>query len=413
MCLGHRLMVIKMIAINTRLIKYILCFFVLFPPLIIETAFAYGDTAFKLLQLMVLGYILYIGFKKRLVVFSHFELAIGVFILCGVVTNVLHSPKSTFVYLMSVAYPILEATLLCMIMMGNDYDETMDGFAYYYSIIMWLNAFSMILFPTGIIRTSASSSYTRAFWLLGSKNVIVHTMPLYMMAIMYLHNKKKSLLTTLTLIVALLSFSSMGSEGVELLHGSSTCIIEGIVFMILYSFKDETIFKRLVYGITLSVSTVLCMLASIVFVRIGDIGGVSSLVRVLGKDTTFSSRTYNWNRLVLLIKDNWVLGIGNQVIRFRVFDTYSESIYTQFGSLLLRYGVIGMLAFLIVLICADKNADRSIDYCIKYLRISFMVMSIGGLMYELSWKPYFLLIAMTYYTHAFDGVKGVCCNVDK
>lgn len=397
----------KKISIEKDKIRYFLMYFVLFPPLVIEIIFKNSDLFFKALQFIVLSYLVIKEIDWKHCKIGNFEVFLALFLIWGILTNLINSPETIFVFISSVAFPIIEMALFCLSMTDVKYDYFFDSFSDYFILLIWLNAFSMIIFPNGIIRTAVGSSYVRSFWLLGSKNIIVHMAPLNLLALIYKLDKKINIMSCLTVLVAFFSFSSMGSEGIEFLSGSTTCIFELIIFLLYFIFRKKKIMEMFARTFTLAFSSIFTIFLSIIILIVTKKGIVPIIFGLFKKDATFSSRIYVWNQVISIIKNNIFWGIGNRVVHFSVMNIEVSTTYSNWGGIILKYGILGLVLFLISIHYADQNQNLYLDKKKQYIRLAFFLMLVGGLMYELTWKYLFLLIAMMNYCtrHGFKVIQ--------
>lgn len=104
---------------------------------------------------------------------------------------------------------------------------------------------------------------------------------------------------------------------------------------------------------------------------------------LLSRITKFSDRSIIFYSLIEVFKDNF-FGIGN--VSFSNFDTYYESYHSSFLKVLVRYGLLGLLIYIILLFPKNfKYNNLKINFLILFLLVS-------GIFQDFLFHPHILII---------------------
>lgn len=311
------------------------------------------------------------------------------FVLYCVVTILLRTPDRFPVFARRALLPILEAFFLIQWTVSErDNKNGLDivyGVAAFYMIA---NFVSLILFPGGIIRSSAGSAIERAQWLFGSKNNIPPYMIVFITAAAFRHyTMKRTPFFYILAVIGAMNIIFSGEEGRELLGGSSTGLIAymATLMMIVFCVHYGKIRKLSVWAKT---AFVCLFIMNIVILGGMSLPGMNDIiVNVFHKSTTFTGRTLIWSANLKEALRHIILGQGEVSVMAHV-KIEKEWVTTDYTyncllKLLLNYGLvgIGLFAALVIMMCRKLEIRGSILYS------GFIGLLLIGLMNEvdLNW----------------------------
>ncbi|MDD3241996.1 MAG: hypothetical protein PHQ64_04440 [Bacilli bacterium] len=264
---------------------------------------------------------------------------------------------------------ILNILFLCLIV---DYGTRKDSTNFFKSLslilttLVYINFLTIFLNPTGMY--SSKTGYIEN-WFLGYKNThILFIIPAIMFSFLceYKEDKKLSFPDYLLLAVSIIST-------IKVNNGTGLIGIFIITIFILSKkvFDNKTIFNIKNYIITYIASFLL-----IVFFRAQNIFSYL-IVDILGKDITFTGRTFIWDKALLYIKQKPLLGYGN--VSFE-FNKYIFSTHNAILGILHKTGIIGLTAFVIFVLKGInplwKNRDKYISKFVSIVIFSYLLMMI-------------------------------------
>lgn len=378
-----------------------LFWFCFYPPPIIEAVFPTSEYAFQVLKIICLCISLSIAVcKEELLKISWYEVSIVVFGVYGILNNILNKYSYSFMFIKGVFFPLAAVAFIVQILSCYDRKRLIDIFINYFILLIWINTVTMLVYPNGIIRSDMGASIVRAYWFLGSKNVIVQELSLYLLAIgLAMKQTGKKYIGWLTLFVALISFSSMGNRGTNLLKGSTTAIIMLFMFMLLY-FLGDLIKNHLISFFSMFTIAVATILISffLYIVAQGKVHIVNVILELCGKNYTFSYRNTVWKALYYTASKNILFGIGTIRVRFPLGSSYAETCYSFWGANWLQYGIIGIILIVFIFLFSETKAIHlKLDDEKLLIQFSLLFLLIGGFMNELDWKNIAVLLTLRRY----------------
>lgn len=325
---------------------------------------------------------------KYLLLLSIWELFVCVF----------QSPDQISGFFFNMLLPPIEVFfLISMIYSGEKGDarQKFQSLIFMSKMYIVVNLLTIVLFPKGIITTNLGASVERANWFLGSKNNQTNYLLLSSIVLLLFSDTKKDKRRSIVYIaLALFSIVVTDEFGLRFMGGSSTGIVAiGFVFMVtvLFYFLDEKVHFNikpfLVYVISIGVNVVL--------ITGTTVSAIKYIIEdVLGKNTTFSNRTYIWERVLYYIYNNPYIGYGEQQLWFAVRlsnkldgTTY---VYNMFLKLILDFGIVGFVLLSIPMLRLKKSESR---FC-EVLLIAFTAFFIAGLMNEIGLEYLFFIMFM-------------------
>lgn len=257
----------------------------------------------------------------------------------------------------------------------TNFKELITGLFYIFTPLLILN-FATIL--VGGIETSSSGV---PYFLLGSKNHIAFSIiPALVIINLYYHLffRRVKISNIILNIIAVVSL---------FISQSATAIIVGIlilIFIVFYKYKPK---MKLLLSIFVGVYIL------IILYRIQERVFGRLIEDYLGKDITFTNRTYIWDYILAEISNFWVIGLGrgNSLINSE-FSRWNEA-HNGILELLLDTGVIGLVLFMLLLIILSNHV-KSINnsFVVQILSFSIFLFLIIGLTESVYYKVEFWLL---------------------
>ena len=326
----------------------------------------------------------------------HFIATVLFFLIWSCVVVFYQSKKSFMSFIKSDIMSVIEVYILlrCSINAKSEEPEEKlkDLNVLYY--LMWtylvLNFFSIILFPNGVIKSLIGSSVDRANWFLGSKNnQSIYLLLIVSFICLYNIKTRKKRYGLIGILMALFCAVVTGSNGFQILEGSSVGIIVMLFFLMVYIlsilFEKKFVNIRFIYIYSGVCIINYSLLSNSIF------SAVSLVTKVFNKSVTFSGRTYVWDSVKSYISQKPWIGYGEPQFNYlssSMFSWASESSYTYnlFLKVLFSFGIIGFVLMSLIFIQLPRKKDQ--HYTI--LAASIIGVFIIGLMYEV--KLNFLLL---------------------
>ena len=235
-----------------------------------------------------------------------------------------------------------------------------------FEILIYINFFSMLIFPNGLYTTETTSNN----WFLGYDNIhIVYYLPAVMISLLYIYITKKK-----ERPIKLLSIIYMCA----LWRWSATTIV-GLSIILIFGFSKFFRNKSNIFNFTSYY--VVSVVAFILFVvmRSQEIFSYI-LIDILGKDLTFANRTNLWDITLKQINSKPILGWGIQSTDFRHNLYNSSSVihaHNQYLEYLYTGGIVLLLLFsLIVYLIGRKMMKNKENEIVQIISISFFSLQI-------------------------------------
>lgn len=386
----------KKLYLNKNIWPFYLFWICFFPPQLLEAIIPYSKIIFYSLQFVFFTFIAIVMIIScKTIYLSFYELSLICLSVYGGIVCLLFSRDMIGSYAVNYIWPIVSVSIGIRFLCINNKSMLIDSFRKYFVFLLYLNTFSMVLFPHGIIMSSYGASIQRAFWLLGSKNIVSKTLPLFFLAIMLLFINNK-MLGSVTMIICILVVASMGSGGVELLSGSTTALVMSATYfalMLLLIFSNKYILKFLSIFSPVNIAILTGLLSYLIYlISQGKIKIVNTFLVLLGKDYTFSYRNTVWKAMVSCIKENFGVGIGFQELSLPLANIYTNQCYSFWGTLFVRMGIVGIVLWIIVFFFSYRNCE--LTYCVRSICIALFMLMIYGLTNDFSWKYLIVLLSL-------------------
>ena len=358
----------------------------------------------------------YTNRMKKSDFFNNFHLCFLAYCITGAVSTFIATPSMAMDYVIHYLYPYVY-TLIIFETIFNDnkyFNRKLGAISKYLGAAVWINFATMMIWRKGIIVSTASSMHDRANWIFGSKNNIVPFLPIVlciigMDLILNKQQRKNTLFNYATLGIAFVSFSSMGDSGFEFMAGSTTALIEMLVFFLaifLFTYIRNTKFARFFTMKNICIFSMILM-AIIVDISQGSGGIISYVISLLGKDTGFTGRYSVWTSAIDAIKESPIFGIGLEERIFRTWNnrwSYNTTIYSYWLSIGVRFGILGIILNFMMYATSDRggNSKDPLNFMCK---LCFLIMMIGGLTSTINIR-YWMMILMIIYLWNQIGYKN-------
>lgn len=280
--------------------------------------------------------------------------------------------------------------------MVNDPKDIIQGSMRMAEVLTYTNLLTIILFPDGMYSTYRKSAvwYSNQNWILGNRNDFI---PLFvyfaLIAFLYrCHGGKRW--RELGVYVACLAS--------VIIVNSSTSIVGFISLLVLFLIiKSEKIrintYLLVFVNITLFLAIVVFRLQNVFSFLIEDI---------LGKNLTFTGRTILWDKLIPILKNNWLLGLGIREVgglQEVVGIKFAGHAHNLILNLLYRGGVIYLGLYLAAMFLIYRQLHKYQSYMeSQAVAVAMFVFHIIALMepYEKTFFVYAIYF-MAYYVGRF------------
>lgn len=382
--------------LNNNLWPFYLFWLCFFPPQLLELIIPHSKMILYSLQFVTIVFmVVVLKTSRKKIIFSFYEVTLICLCLYGGIICILFSVDMIKEYVVNYIWPIMSVSLGILFLSMINKDMLVASLKKYFVLLLYLNAFSMLLFPNGVVVSNYGASIMRSFWVLGSKNVISKAMPLYFLAITLLYMDSKTI-GSITMLMCVFVVSSMGSGGVELLSGSTTALVMSIVYFALilllisnnkYILKVLSVFKPVNIALLSGILSYVCYQISQ-----GKIKIVNEVLLLLGKDYTFSYRNTVWKAMTLLINEHFLWGVGFQNLRLPLANIYTNQCYSFWGAILVKMGIGGILLWVLVFLFAYRHCI--FNYYVGGAFIALIMLMLYSLMNDFKLEYLIILLSL-------------------
>ena len=272
----------------------------------------------------------------------------------------------------------------------RDRDGFLTGMEVLFGSLVALNVVTILLFPKGMY------SFERALeenWLLGYKNYhIVYIMALLVFSTLNSLCSKGKIGIRVYLWIILSAFSSI-------LVAARTPLMAILLFaaaVLCRRLLDFTpLFNALVY-----LGAAAALFAAIVVIRLQNLPLIGRLLE--GREITFNSRTYFWDKAMTEFWEYPILGHGYQ--QFRMFRGYVTT-HNQIIEVLYKAGAVGCAIFVLILVLsAYKLFQNREGECTKYLSVLFAGFLVLFLLEQYAFADSFYMFVLAFNAALLDRV---------
>lgn len=315
------------------------------------------------------------------------------------------SPDDLFNFFRTLFVPALEGYFYCSWLPRRNNNSGIKPLILLCKILLIVNFITVVLFPSGMFISARGSSVERVQWLFGSKNnmsvYLAFTLAVALFSLYFegqngeRHYWKYIVYSVMALYPALMC----GEAGIMFMGGSSSAIV-GIFALIVIGFylmfvqdRKNWFLNKLVNPTTI-ITIILIAYTIVIFGEsFSLIGYVSNF---LGKDVTFSHRTYVWQSALIYIRQSLLLGYGEKNLLLSLGGNLEPTtyLYNCLLKVTINYGLIGLGILIFLLYRIPQIKSDNVFSSLIVLGMSAVL--IIGMMNEVD---YFFLIA-------FGGIAG-------
>lgn len=249
------------------------------------------------------------------------------------------------------------------------------------SILVLINFLSILIFSKGMYMRS--TGYIEN-WILGYKNThILFIIPCILSNYIYTYvSNKKNIFSSLMLFVGVIS---------TVLVNNTTGLI-GLSLIVLFVLFKKIFDNTSIMNVYNYFGVHIVLFISFVILRIQNLFSYI-IVDLLHKDITLTGRVYIWDKALDYIKNKPLYGYGN--VSFK-FNEYIYSTHNAILGILHKVGIIGLIAYIVLVFQAIKklweNRNTYISKLISIVLFSYLVMMVTEA-YAFSYYIYIFVIA--------------------
>lgn len=383
----HRLIIIFILAVT---------FFGLFKPDSLEYLnLKWLDSFLIIWDFFVLLYLLFMLAIGKYKLTGTTVCVISIYISYAVSTIIMSQNYMTFI---KTAGPITAICLLVDYAMQNHLEEYLDAIVCLLNILFTMNFISILLYyPEGMYNLSYIIG---DIYLLGFDNGMIYTLiPLAGYSCIRSYIKKCG---------KIISFGSVYSIGIMLVsvfyvHAGSG-MVQALLFVFMLVLITGRIGRKIVNP---AVAFVTFYFATYLIVVLRITSHLQPLFDALGKDSTFSGRTYMWNNALLSINRHFILGIGATA---RTVLGKNGLLYPHPHCLLLdflyRGGIVMFILFTVLLIRFSLVYSKKTGVVKSLILISVFAILIGEVINSAQYKVFFWsMFPLIEYTEMLENKK--------
>lgn len=251
----------------------------------------------------------------------------------------------------------------------------------YFSFLIIMNFFLLIIFPHGLLSDYNSRNEQVAIYFLGKRNAVgpvIVGMNAIVLLFDYMNEKSITLYGKVVTLLAAISL---------VLLGSSTGIIGMLIFILIYILFS---FGKIRNNKIVYIFFIGSLLISVAVVFFNFQEKFSYLIEVLfKKDASLSSRTEVWKIMLKYIKlsfttSDYLIGTGHINYSDVIFEGRYAHCHNQFLDIFVQSGIIGVLlfidlfslAFIKIVRCLDQKSSP-VYYILVACLISFVIMFVS------------------------------------
>lgn len=273
-------------------------------------------------------------------------------------------------------------------------------------IYVYINFLTLIVYPNGIYKTVSTDNPNN--WFLGYKNQLINfILPVLCFSIINLYYNKKQSKVHKTFRMLFLYSVAITTSFVLWSAGTMVVVFLMVMFLAFHKFFNPKWFNfRNCFVVNCA------MTFSIVVLRVQNAFSFI-IVDVLGKDITFTGRTFIWDKALRYVYENPIFGNGVEFYSFRYIKMRMDSTWLtgyaalhshcRFLEVVYRGGVILLAIYVFILVMTVKSlmAFKNTMFS-KTLAISIFAYMTGMMteMYEYS-PLFFVMIVISCCSNGF------------
>ncbi|MDC7292850.1 O-antigen ligase family protein [Butyrivibrio sp. DSM 10294] len=379
----------KKITISYSELVLFVFFLLYFQPVIIERISGQLDFVSRMLNVVMFVSIAFVRTirNKRLVIGSRFNSMFIVFNIWNIICILFMAPGIIFDYFKELIYIVEFWTILNLY--SDEIDCVWNSLSIVSATYIIINSLSLLMWPNGLFYSHMGSSIERAQWILGSKNNIA----LYtIIFLMFIHIKEyKTHKSTIMLIdiIAFMTVACSGSNGFQIVGGSSTGIAACAICIMLLSLNVKNRLGNFRMTSSLTNCLVLLSVFNAVFL-FGSMTFGNYISGLFNKKLIYGGRIPIWQTSLKYISKSPLFGYGYNRFGYRFFNgsrtlltTYT---YNTVLGILIRYGLISAILLALVIISVKKSNT----YITRIVICIFFSLGIWGIMNELDFRYIFI-----------------------
>lgn len=370
-----------------KILFYSILFFAFLKPDSLEhIGLKWLDISLVVIDGMLMIILCYFAIIRKFKI-SSISLSIGlIYFVIGIST--LFGTKDFF-SLLKVAGTALGMGLLTDFCMQKDPKIYFQSSLFTLTILFTINFITILkYYPIGMYRLDY---VVGDLYFMGHDNGMIYNLiPFCSLAILYTYCKKGKIISKISLYAIFLTFIS------ELYVKSATGIVESFLLLILIFFIDNKFLSKFINPKFIFLLFFILNYL-VVILRIQNYFSWF-FVDVLGKDLTFTGRTYLWDYAINMIKNNPIFGFGMGVQVYGNGHSYPHP-HCLILDFIFKGGIITLLIFCILIINYIKKYKSSNNKIIsKMLLLPVFVLLIGEITASNPYKPLFwsLLVLICY-----------------
>lgn len=370
-----------------KILFYSILFFAFLKPDSLEhIGLKWLDISLVVIDGMLMIILCYFALIRKFKI-SSISLSIGlIYFVIGIST--LFGTKDFF-SLLKVAGTALGMGLLTDFCMQKDPKIYFQSSLFTLTILFTINFITILkYYPIGMYRLDY---VVGDLYFMGHDNGMIYNLiPFCSLAILYTYCKKGKIISKISLYAIFLTFIS------ELYVKSATGIVESFLLLILIFFIDNKFLSKFINPKFIFLLFFILNYL-VVILRIQNYFSWF-FVDVLGKDLTFTGRTYLWDYAINMIKNNPIFGFGMGVQVYGNGHSYPHP-HCLILDFIFKGGIITLLIFCILIINYIKKYKSSNNKIIsKMLLLPVFVLLIGEITASNPYKPLFwsLLVLICY-----------------
>lgn len=263
------------------------------------------------------------------------------------------------------------------------------------NLLVILNFVSMLIWPDGMYKTvlvSESIWYSKYNWILGYDNgFIFHFLPVLMLSFIKNVCIKKTIFSkiSLLLMIGVCVLPIVIRQQAASIVGMA--IFLGLIILVFMECMPKMITPRIYWGVYIAIF--LC----IVVFRLQDLFAVL-IEDVLGKNLTFTGRTYIWDLSLEALMQSPIFGYGIEDIFITVERISVDSPHNLFLWILYRGGLVQFLIFILLIQLVIKNLQNNREKLyVKITTIAVFSIFVVSLVEASREHSMFLMFIFAYY----------------
>lgn len=368
--------------------KYLFYIFLILPsfkPICFTVINPTINNVFNMLLLINFLIILLLVLRNKKI--SKINIFIFLFLLVHILSTLFNKGNIHDVLIMDIK--ILSLCMLIDLELRENTKEFLLSFEFVLYTLVIINLFTIFLYPEGMY-VSPISGYQRN-WFLGFKNIhILYILPALLLSIInsYVSMNKITLRTWILLAISILSLYKVWSAT------SIVAIIIVMVMMVFISFieKININFNRTIIGYII-------LFFSVIILRLQNLFKYL-IVNILGKDLTFTGRTYIWDYVIKFIKEKPILGYGKEFSSVRYakgYNYHSFHAHNIFLEIIYQTGFVGLIIISIIIkLIIKKLKEYKKDILAKSIFIFLIIYFVMMLMEAYDFEYFFFLFPIAY-----------------